>query len=168
MTRSTVQYGKVFGARIIGVDGGAEKRDFVLSLGIRKFVDFTISANVVQDIQRITNGGAQAAIVAVGNPKAFAQAAEALRIGGTLCCCGIPAGKVFIETPIANIVVRGLHITGNLVGSLKECLEAVELVRRRVVKPRVTVREFKDLPKVYEEMERGDIMGRVVLKIGEE
>lgn len=168
LMQQTVQYGKAFGARIIGVDGGAEKRDFVLSLGIRKFVDFTTSPDVAQDIRRMTNGGAQAAIVAVGNPKAFTQAAEALRIGGILCCCGIPAGKVFIETPIANIVVRGLRITGNLVGSLKECLEAVELVRRRVVKPRVTVREFKELPKVYEEMEKGDIMGRVVLKIGKE
>ncbi|CZR69005.1 related to alcohol dehydrogenase [Phialocephala subalpina] len=87
-----VQYGKAFGARIIGVDGGAEKREFVLSLGVRKFVDFTTSPNVVQDIQRITNGGAQAAIVAVGNPTAFTQGAEALRIGGTLCCCGAWTG----------------------------------------------------------------------------
>lgn len=91
-----------------------------------------------------------------------------LRVGGTLSCVGIPPGKVFIETPVSSIVIKGLHITGNLVGSLKECLEAVELVRRGIVKPHITVRPFKDLPQVYEELERGEIIGRIVLSVGGE
>lgn len=53
-------------------------------------------------------------------------------------------------------------------GSLKECLEAVDLVRRGVVKPKVTVRPFEDLPGVYEELEKGDITGRIVLKIAKD
>ena len=36
------------------------------------------------------------------------------------------------------------------------------------MKPQVFVRPFKDLPKVYEELEKGDIAGRVVLKIGDD
>lgn len=64
-------------------------------------------------------------------------------------------------------MIKGLHITGNLVGSLKECLEAVDFVRRGVVKSMVTIRPFKDLPKAYEEMEKGNVMGRIVLKIAE-
>jgi len=163
-----VQFARAMGAQVIGVDGGSSKRDFVLSLGAKEYVDFKTSANVVQDVIAITNGGARAVVVAVGNPRAFTQGAEMLRIEGTLSCVGIPAGKVFIETPIAHIVLKGLRITGNLVGSLKECLEAVELVRRGIVKPHVTVRPFRDLAKVYEELERGEISGRVVLKVGDE
>lgn len=104
-------------------------------------------------------------IVAVGSARAFSESAEMLRVGGTLSCVGIPPGKVFIETPVSSIVIKGLHITGNLVGSLKECLEALELVRRGVVKPKITVRPFRDLERVYEELESGKIEGRIVLKV---
>ena len=104
-------------------------------------------------------------VVTAGNVKAFTHAANMLRIGGSLCCVGIPAEKGFVETPVSIIAIKGLHITGNLVGSLKECLEAVDLDTRGIVKPTCVVRPFEDLPKIYEEMERGDIMGRIVMKM---
>lgn len=90
-----------------------------------------------------------------------------LRVGGTLSCVGIPPGRPALETPICTIVIKGLKVTGNLVGSLKECMEAVDLVRRGVVKPEIKIRTFKELPMVYEEMEKGDIAGRIVLKISD-
>lgn len=61
-----------------------------------------------------------------------------------------------------------MTIKGNLVGNLKECLEAVELVRKGMVVPRVLVREFGELGEVYGELERGDVVGRVVLRVGED
>lgn len=99
-------------------------------------------------------------IVAVGNPKVYTQVAEVLRIGGTLNYVEITLRRVFIEISVSGIVIKGLHITGNLVGSPTECLEAVDLVRRGVVKPRVTIRPLKDLSRVYDELERGEICGR--------
>lgn len=81
---------------------------------------------------------------------------------------GIPPGGGRIETSVAEIVIKGLTIKGNLVGSLKECLEAVEQVRAGIIKPKVFVRPFRDLPAVYEELENGDIAGRAVLKIGDD
>lgn len=122
----------------------------------------------MDQIHEITDGGAHAVIVAVGNPKGFAQAADMLRVGGTLSCIGIPPGRAYIETPISSIVIKGLSVTGNLVGSLKECLEAVEMVRRGVVKPKISVRPFRELQIVYEELEKGDVAGRIVLKVGDE
>jgi propanol-preferring alcohol dehydrogenase len=163
-----VQYGRACGAQVIAVDGGVEKRDFITSLGVEEFIDFQTTPDLIQEIHRITNGGAQGVIVAVGSPRAFAQAADMLRVGGTLSCIGIPPGKAYLQTPVSSIVIKGLHITGNLVGSLKECLEAVELVRRGVVKPKISVRPFRELENVYEELERGDVAGRIVLKVGDD
>lgn len=160
-----VQYALAQGAIVIGIDTGEKKRDFVKSLGAKEFVDFRETSDIVGTIRQLTNGGADAVIVTAGNNKAFAQAADMLRIGGTLSCVGIPPGRGFLETPISAIVIRGLHITGNLVGSLKECLEAVDFVRRGVVKPHVAIRPFEDLPTIYEELEKGDVPGRIVLKI---
>jgi len=44
-------------------------------------------------------------------------------------------------------------------------MEAVELVRRGVVKPKIELRPFRELAEVYEELERGDVAGRIVLKV---
>lgn len=138
------------------------------SLGVQEFVDFSTTSDLVQEIHAITGGGAHAVIVAVGNPKGFAQAADMLRVGGTLSCIGIPSGRAYLEASISTIVIKGLHITGNLVGSLKECLEAVELVRRGIVRPKILVRPFRDLQTVYDELDRGEVAGRIVLRIGSE
>ena len=119
----------------------------------------------MKKVHEITGLGAQAVVVTAGNAKAYAHACEMLRVGGTLSCVGIPSGRPFLETPISTIVIKGLKVTGSLIGSLKDCMDAVELVRRGIVKPEIKVREFKELPKVYEEMARGDISGRVVLRV---
>lgn len=160
-----VQTGLAYGARVIGIDSGEHKRELVASFGAG-FIDFRQSPDVVTEVKDRTDGGAHAVIVSAGNSSAFAQAASMLRIGGTMCLNGIPPGGGRIETSVAEIVIKGLKIKGNLVGNLKECLEAVELVRTGLVKPKIYVRPFRDLPAVYEELEKGDIAGRVVLKIG--
>ena len=120
---------------------------------------------MIKEVHEITGGGAHAAIVTSGSPKAFTGAVDMLRIGGTLCCIGIPPGDVHLMTPIATIIIRGLKVIGNLVGSMQETLEAVELVRNGSVKPHVEVREFEELPKIYEMLEQGGILGRIVLKV---
>ena len=130
------------------------------------FIDFTTTKDVVAEAIRITGGGAHSAVVTATSSRAFAQGAEILRVGGTLSCCGIPPGSVHLETPIAAIVIKGLHITGNLVGSLKECLEAVDFVRRGVVKPKVTVRPFRELEEAYKDLKKGEVAGRIVVNIG--
>ncbi len=87
------------------------------------------------------------------------------RIGGSISIVGIPPGEVTLDAPVAAIVIKGLRIQGNLVGSLKETLEAVELVRNGKVKPHVKVRPFTDLSEVYQQLEKGDIPGRIVLQM---
>lgn len=163
----SVQYAIAQGGIVIGVDGGSEKGEFIQSVGARHYIDFK-TTDVTARVHELTNGGADSVIVTAGSVKAFSQAADMLKIGGTLACVGIPPGKGHIETPISTIVIKGLHITGNLVGSLKECLEAVNLVRLGYVKPKVTIRPFEDLPAIYEEMERGDIPGRIAVKIAKD
>ena len=79
---------------------------------------------------------------------------------------GIPPGDIHLRTPIATIVIKGLRLFGNLVGSMRETLESVEPVRTGQVKPHVEIRKFRELPDIYEMLEKGDISGRIVLEIG--
>ena len=169
-----VQYAQARGARVIGIDSGKDKRDLLVNeyhIPEEHFVDFknTKSGSVVEDVRNLTDGlGAHAAVVTSGSAAGYTQAADMLRAGGALACCGIPPGKNFLQTPVPAIVIKGLRITGNLVGSLRETVEAVELVVQGKVKPKVTVVPLRDLAKIYERLEKGDVGGRVVLKVAEE
>lgn len=138
----------------------------MLGLGAKEYIDFA-AEDPVKRVQEITGLGAHAVVVTAGSASVFAHACDMLRVGGALSCVGIPPGRPCLQTPISTIVIKGLRITGNLVGSLKECMEAMDLVRRGVVRPVVSVRGFHELPQVYEEMEKGDIQGRIVLRIAE-
>lgn len=172
----TVQYGLAQGANVVGVDAGDAKRQSIEGLGAR-FVDFGMMTDLVSAVLAITcgnskddsnrtDGGCHAVIVTSGHPAAFTYAADLLRVGGTLCCVGIPPGEVRLSMPIASIVIRGLKIVGNLVGSLAETLEAVEYVRTSKVRVHVEVRPFEDLVEVFRLLEKGDVPGRIVLEVG--
>ncbi|KAL4803725.1 chaperonin 10-like protein [Aspergillus unguis] len=161
-----VQYGKVLGAQVIGVDA-PDKRNFVLGLGATEFIDFT-KEDPIKRVFEITGLGAHAVVVTAASSPAYAHAAEMVRVGGTLCCVGIPSAGFTLQTPISAFIVKAMKIIGNLVGSLAEVMEAVDLTRRGLVKPEIHVRPFKDLNEVYEEMEKGTSTGRFVLEISRE
>ena len=152
------------GAKVLGVDAGDEKKQFVESLGAQ-FIDFSKCKDLASEIQNITDGGSHALVVASGHPLAFRGLIDMARIGGSISLVGIPPGDVYLDGPVAGIVLKGLKIQGNLVGSLEETMEAVEFVRNGKVKPHVKVRPFRDLPAVYEQLEKGDIPGRIVLQL---
>ena len=160
-----MQYARVAGARVIAIDGGASKRDYCLNLGASEYVDFKAVPNLVDHIHKLTNGGAHAIVCTAGSPGAYAHAADMLRIGGTLACGGIPPGTPHLQTSIGAIVIKGLKIVGNLVGSHQETMQAVELTRLGLVKPTITVRRWEDLQEIYEDLEHDRVSGRVVVKI---
>lgn len=156
------------GAQVIAIDGGDSKRDYCLSLGATHYIDHSTVSSIVEEVYRLTHGGAHAVVCAAGSPRAYANAADMLRIGGTLACGGIPPGSPHLLTSIGAIVIKSLKIVGCLVGSLKETMEAVELTRQGRVKPTIAVRPFTDLPDIYGQLARNEIMGRVVLKVAED
>lgn len=161
----SVQYGLAAGAKVLGIDTGSDKKAFVESLG-SQFLDFAeCRGDLALRVDEITSGGAHALVVTSGHPNAFHKLGDLIRVGGSLCMVGIPPGEVILDIPVATIVIKGIKIQGNLVGSLKETLDAVDLVHRGKVKPHVQVRPFEDLPAVYEQLEKGDISGRIVLRI---
>ena len=168
LSSKTVQYGRTLGLRIIAIDGGEAKRDYCFSLGACHYLDFKTTHSIPDTVRDITGIGAHGVVCAAGSPAAYATAADLLRINGTLACVGIPPGAPHMDTPIATIVIKGLRIIGSLVGSLSDTLEVVELTRVGLVKPTIQVRPFRDLPNVYEELERDAISGRIVLKIAED
>ncbi|KIW01724.1 uncharacterized protein PV09_06901 [Verruconis gallopava] len=154
--------------RIIGIDHGS-KRDLVMNSGAEAFVDFTQfdDAGIVKEVQRITGGGAKAAICVTGNNKAYAQAFAVLGRGGTLVCVGMPEGEQLqLEGAYpAAFILRGVNITYASVGTRKDALEVLDFAKRGIVKSHHQIKKLEDLTEVFEQMSQGKLNGRVVLDL---
>lgn len=84
-----VQLAKAMGFRVIGIDGGDEKRTLCLKLGCEEFIDFTKIDDVAGEVLRITRHGAQGVFVTAGSVAAYKSAPAMLGIGGKLMCIGL-------------------------------------------------------------------------------
>jgi propanol-preferring alcohol dehydrogenase len=60
-----VQYGRAFGAQVLGIDGGSERGDFAKSIDAQVYIDVSATSNIIEHIRKITNGGAHAVVVGV-------------------------------------------------------------------------------------------------------
>jgi threonine dehydrogenase-like Zn-dependent dehydrogenase len=85
---------KLMGATlIIGVDGDENRLAMSRRMGADFALDFR-EVDVVAEIKRLTDGGADVAIEALGTQQTFESALRSLRPGGTLSSLGVYSGKL--------------------------------------------------------------------------
>jgi len=159
------QYAKAMGLKVIGIDGGSEKRDIVLNqLGAQTFVDFQSSKNVVKEVQAATEDGLgpHAVILVAVNEKPFQQANEYVRPRGTIVAIGLPAGA-FLKAPVFETVLHQICIKVYYVGNRRDSAEALDFYRRGLIKAPFKTVGLSELQKVYDLMHGGKIAGRYVL-----
>lgn len=157
-----VQYAVAMGYRVVGIDGGDDKREFCKSLGCEKFIDFTKSKDIVQDVKDATNGGAHGAINVSVSEKAVAQSTEYVRPTGTVVLVGLPAGAQ-VHASIFDAVVRSVSIVGSYVGNRADTAEALDFFERGLIKCPIKIVGLSELPSVYKLMKEGKILGRYVV-----
>ena len=85
---------KLMGASlIIGVDSDPVRLEMSRRMGADVALDFT-QVDVVAEVHRLTGGGADVAIEALGTQQTFESALRSLRPGGTLSSLGVYSGKL--------------------------------------------------------------------------
>jgi alcohol dehydrogenase len=85
---------KLMGAAlIIGIDGDETRLRFARKMGADVVLDYR-KQDVVAEIKRLTGGGADVAIEALGTQQTFESALRCLRPGGTLSSLGVYSGKL--------------------------------------------------------------------------
>ncbi len=80
-------------ALVIGVDGDDTRLAMARRMGADVVLDHR-AVDVLAEVRRLTGGGADVAIEALGTQETFEQALRALRPGGTLSSLGVYAGKL--------------------------------------------------------------------------
>jgi threonine dehydrogenase-like Zn-dependent dehydrogenase len=87
---------KLMGASlIIAVDGDRNRLEMARKMGADVTLDYRES-DVVAEVKKLTGGGADVAIEALGTQETFESALRSLRPGGTLSSLGVYSGKVQI------------------------------------------------------------------------
>jgi threonine dehydrogenase-like Zn-dependent dehydrogenase len=87
---------KLMGAAlIIGIDGDENRLAMARRMGADVTLDFR-DVDVVAEVKKLTGGGADVAIEALGTQGTFESALRSLRPGGTLSSLGVYSGKLQI------------------------------------------------------------------------
>lgn len=116
---------------VIGVDGDETRLRFSRQMGADVALDYR-QQDVIAEIKRLTGGGADVAIEALGTQQTFEGALRCLRPGGTLSSLGVYSGK--LELPYdAFAAGLGDHrvVTTLCPGGKERMRRLMELVKSR-------------------------------------
>ena len=122
---------KLMGAGlIVGVDGDENRLAMSKRMGADVTLDYR-DVDVVTEIKRLTGGGADVAIEALGTPQTFESALRSLRPAGTLSSLGVYSGKLQIPYEAFAAGLGDHRIVTTLCPGGKERMRRLmEMVRR--------------------------------------
>ncbi|OAL06037.1 GroES-like protein [Phaeosphaeriaceae sp. SRC1lsM3a] len=160
-----VQLAKAMGMRVVGVDGGDDKKDLCMKLGCEAFVDFTKVKDVAEEVVKICDGkGAHGIFVTATSGAAYASAPMMARIGGKIMCVGLPpAGTAVAGGDPLLLVGKNLHVIGTKVGSLYDTTKALEFAAQGKLKPIYEKFPIARMPEAVEKLRSGKVAGRLVV-----
>ncbi|CAI6840126.1 AAB_G0041340.mRNA.1.CDS.1 [Saccharomyces cerevisiae] len=157
-----VQYATAMGYRVLGIDAGEEKEKLFKKLGGEVFIDFTKTKNMVSDIQEATKGGPHGVINVSVSEAAISLSTEYVRPCGTVVLVGLPA-NAYVKSEVFSHVAKSINIKGSYVGNRADTREALDFFSRGLIKSPIKIVGLSELPKVYDLMEKGKILGRYVV-----
>lgn len=157
-----VQYANAMGMRVIGVDIGDEKLEFVKQLGAEMVIDAR-NTDTIKNILEYTKGGSHAVLCLATALSALKSTMELVRRNGTIVLIGLPKGDMPIN--IVDMVLKGITLKGSLVGTRQDLKEALDFAARGKVKPHVCVCNTHEINNVINQLRRGDVKGRIVLDL---
>ncbi len=121
-----VQYARAMGLHVAAIDIDDAKLELARKLG----ASLTVNARQEDPVEVLQRdiGGAHGVLVTAVSNSAFGQAIGMARRGGTIALVGLPPGD--FPTPIFDVVLKGLHIAGSIVGTRADLQEALDCRRR--------------------------------------
>ena len=138
---------------VIGVDGDDGRIAMAKKMGVDIVLDYR-KVDVIAEIKKITKGGVDVSIEALGTQATFENALRVLRPGGTLSSLGVYSGKLQIPYDAFGAGLAGLRVVTTLCPGGKERMRRLmEMVRsgRLDLRPLITHRfKLADIAKAYE------------------
>ncbi len=124
---NVVQVAAACGGTVIAVDISDAKLEWAKKLGASYTINPSKEENVAKTIRKLTNGGADIAIEAIGNPKTIEAAFNTLRKGGRLVVVGYT--NEAITLPASKIMYFEMEVRGSLGCRPVDYPRLIEMVR---------------------------------------
>jgi len=156
-----VQIAKAFGYKVIGIDIGPKKLEFVKQLG----ADYAIDASEALKFVKTELRGVYASLVFSSKMAGFELGLKLLKRGGVLIPVGLPAfNEGQMPVSLHGLIIKGLQIVSSLVGNVEEMRELVQLAAEGKVKTHVgRVANLSELNQVFKELGQGKFLGRAII-----
>lgn len=154
-----LQMGRVLGAEITAIDVSEEKLVLAESLGAAHTINAS-AADVAKALRG--KGGVHAALVTSAAKAAYDVAFQCLRPTGILLVVGLPAEN--IGFPPILMASKEARIQASAVGTRQDLCEVLALAASGQIHCQVTARPMSEVNEVLEELRRGKISGRTVLR----
>lgn len=153
-----LQYAKIAGGTVVAVDLLDSKLELAKQLG----ADYTVNAkdqDPVEFIQKL--GGADQAVVLAVSPRAFEQAFNSLKRGGTMVMVALPADND-MTLPIFQTVLKGITVRGSIVGTRQDLKEVFDLHQQGRTTVITESRKLESVNEDFEAVEEGKVDARLV------
>ena len=154
------------GYRVIAVTGRPEQRDFLLSLGAADIVPRSDFADKARPLSKELWAGA----VDVAGGNTLANVLSQTVRGGAVAACGL-AESMSLPTSVAPFILRGVTLYGidSVMAPLAKRLRAwngiVEHLDPGLLENLTSEVSFDDLPELGEQILKGQVRGRLVVRI---
>jgi len=155
-----VQIGRAAGAEVTAIDLSEEKLALAKSLGAARTLNASTS-RVVKEIRR--SGGVHVALVASAAKSAYDMAFPCVRPSGTLLAVGLPAQD--LAFPAIMMAAGEIQIKASSVGTREDLREVLALAAAGNIHCQVTARPLCEIQEVLGQLNRGEVSGRVVLRL---
>ena len=156
-----VQIANAFGYKVVGVDIGADRLQFVKSLGAHMAVGADEAVDAVQRELR----GVDASIVFSARMAGFNLGLKLLRRGGLFVAVGLPAtSEGNLELNPFEFFLKDPTLIYSAVGNVQDMRELVDMVAAGQVKSHIgRTGALSELDAIFDELEAGKYVGRAVI-----
>jgi propanol-preferring alcohol dehydrogenase len=154
-----VQMGRNLGAEVFAIDVSEQKLEQAKLHGATHTFN-AAAVDVVKEMRR--RGGAHAVLVTSAAKAAYDSAFGCIRPTGILLVVGLPAESIgFSPLSMAGLEVR---IQASAVGTREDLREVLALAAEGKIACQVTERPLSQANEALEQLRRGQVSGRVVLR----
>ncbi len=156
-----VQIARAFGYRVVGVDIGEDRLEFVRDLGALHAVSPDDAVALVQS----EFGGVDAVLVFSARMAGFDLGLKMLRRGGLFVAVGLPAtSEGNLQLNPFEFFLRSPTLIYSAVGTVQDMRELIDLAAAGLVRSHVSrTGALSDLPAIFDELESSSYLGRAVI-----
>jgi D-arabinose 1-dehydrogenase-like Zn-dependent alcohol dehydrogenase len=155
-----IKFAKAMGFNVIGIDINDEVLQEAKKTGADVIINSKTS-DFKEEVKKVTNGGADAAVVYSAAQAAYDTATKTLKIGGILMVIGLPSQPLSFN--VLELMCKLYQIRSESTGPPHQMPRALEFITKHNIKPEVAQYKLDDINEMIELMQTGKSKSRMAV-----